>query len=42
MEIKRYFLYIGMFLLVFFTLGMSVYAEETDGIPGKLIEEVDE
>ena len=42
MEIKRYFLYIGMFLLVFFTLGMSVYAEETDGIQEKLLEEIEE
>ena len=44
MKIKktRDFLCIWVFLLIFFVLGKGVYAEETDGIPEELLEEIEE
>ena len=44
MKIKktRDFLCIWIFLLIFFVLGKGVYAEETDGIPEELLQEIEE
>ena len=41
-KIRKYFSYICVFLFVFLTLGMSVYAEEADEIQEELLEDIEE
>ena len=41
-KIRKYFSYICVFLFVFLTLGMSVYAEDADEIQEELLEDIEE